>query len=158
MKNSGKNMEKNIKNLEYDEAKKKISKYMSMMDAKCRELKKDIKGFDSDMFDSSEYEFFDREKALRFIRMWNIIKKKITPNQRNLLCAFAVSNSNVKECLKIFNGTVCNLKNGRTLTAMVCSAKKTVRRKYDELYGTDYESTYSLTSVRNNGKYNKKEE
>ena len=129
-----------------------------MMDAKCRELKKDIKAYDLEILDSSEYEFFDREKAIRFIRMWNIIKKKITPTQRNMLCAYEVSNSNVQECLRIFNGSLCNLKNERTLTAMICKCKKNVRRKYDELYGTDYTESYSENCSRNHHKHNKKEE
>lgn len=158
MKNYGKHMEKNTKNMEYEEAKKKISKYMSMMDAKCRELKKDIQAYDSEILESEEYEYFDRDKALRFIRMWNIIKKKITPTQRNMLCAYEVSNSNVQECLRIFNGTLCNLKNERTLTAMICKCKKMVRRKYDEMYGTEYVESYAENCSRNHHKHNIKEE
>lgn len=158
MKNSGKHIEKNIRNVEYEEAKKKITKYMSMMDAKCRELNRDVKAYDLEILDSTEYEFFDREKAIRFIRMWNIIKKKITPTQRNLLCAYEVSNSNVQECLRIFNGSLCNLKNERTLTSMICKCKKNVRRKYDELYGTDYTESYAENCSRNHHKHNKKEE
>ena len=122
-------------NKEYEIGKGKVAEYISVMDEQCATLKEDLKAFNNDMFDSEEFDYFNKDKAERFIRTWEIIQSDaITIAQRNLLCAFAACNNKLADCLDFFNGKGKNIKNKRTLAVMISNARKAVTDKYKELY------------------------
>lgn len=122
-------------NLEYEIAKGTVSEYIENMDMECAALEENIRVYDNEIYDSGTFEYFDRNKALRFVRTWKIIKSDaITISQRNLLCAFAACNNKLTPCLVFFNGKGKNIKNKRTLAVMISNARKAVVNKYKELY------------------------
>lgn len=122
-------------NLEYEIGKGKVSEYIDTMNKRCSEIADEIKAFDKDMFNSDEFEYFNRDKQLKFIRMWNIIQSDaVTIAQRNLLCAFAACDNKLSDCLDFFNGKGKNIKNKRTLAVLISNARKAVTDKYNELY------------------------
>lgn len=134
MKHFGRGIKMNI-NLEYEIAKGKVNEYIETMNIECEALEENIKQYDNDMCDSTEFDYFDREKALRFVRTWKIINSNaITIAQRNLLCAFAACNNKLEPCLVFFNGKGKNIKNKRTLAVMIANARRAVVNKYNELY------------------------
>lgn len=123
-------------NKEYEIAKGIVADYIATMNEECEGLKEEIRLFDNDMFESEDFDYFNREKALRFIRTWEIIQSDaITIAQRNLLCAFAACNNKLDACLDFFNGKGKGIKNKRTLAVMISNARKEVTNKYKELYG-----------------------
>lgn len=122
-------------NKEYEIGKGKVAEYINTMNEQCLTLKMELEAFDNDMFDSEKFDYFNREKALKFIRIWDIIQSDaITIAQRNLLCAFAACDNKLTECLDFFNGKGKNIKNKRTLAVMISNARKAVTNKYNELY------------------------
>lgn len=122
-------------NLEYEIGKGKVAEYIAIMNSKCEAIREEIVAFDLDMFDSDAFEFFDREKSLKFIRTWEIIQSDaVSIAQRNLICAFAACGNKLDDCLAFFNGKGKNIKNKRTLAVMISNARKVVTDKYNELY------------------------
>lgn len=122
-------------NLEYEIAKGIVSEYIDTMNKECEATEENIKLFDADMTDSTVFDYFNREKALRFVRTWRIIQSdKISIAQRNLLCAFAACDNKLAECLDFFNGKGKNIKNKRTLAVMISNARKAVTEEYNKLY------------------------
>lgn len=122
-------------NLEYEIGKGKVSEYIEEMNKRCTEIKEELKAFDSDAFDSECYDYFNKDKQLKFVRMWEIIQSDaITIAQRNLLCAYAACDNKLHDCLNFFNGKGKNIKNKRTLAVLISNARKAVINKYKELY------------------------
>ena len=127
-------MEQNIKNMDYERAKSKVTRYIEKMDALYKQYLKDIEKYDNEMIDSDEFEWFNRERALAFVRTWKIIRG-MTPTQRNLLYAYGASDNNYDTFVRIFNGLGNKYNNNRTLTAVLVSAKRGLRGRYEKLYG-----------------------
>ena len=122
-------------NKEYEIGKGKVAEYIQTMDEQCAALREEVNAFDNDMFDDENFDYFNREKSMKFIRTWDIIQSDaITIAQRNLLCAFAACNNKLDECLDFFNGKGKGIKNKRTLAVMISNARKAVTEKYKELY------------------------
>lgn len=120
---------------EYELGKKMLSEYVESMNKICEDLQTEIDRYNEDGVGSSEFEWFDSNKALKTIRTWNIIQNHASPCDRNLLCAFAACNNKLKPCLEMFNGAGKQIKNTQTLSQMITNARKNVKNKYDELYG-----------------------
>lgn len=120
---------------EYELGKKMLSDYVESMDKICEDLQTEIERYNDDGVGSSEFEWFDSNKALKTIRTWDIIKNHLTPCDRNLLCAFAVCDNKLKPCLAMFNGAGKQIKNTQTLSQMLSLARRNAKNKYNELYG-----------------------
>lgn len=125
-------------NLEYEIAKGMVADYIETMNEECKATEQNIILFDNDMTDSTTFDYFDRDKALRFVRTWKIIQSdKISIARRNLLCAFAACNNKLTECLDFFNGKGKNIKNKRTLAVLISNARKAVTDEYNKLYNDE---------------------
>lgn len=123
-------------NLEYEIGKGLVADYIETMERECQATKDMITEFDNDMLDSEEFDYFDRDKALRFVRTWEIIQSdSISIAQRNLICAFAACSNKLDECLAFFNGKGKNIKNKRTLAVLISNARKAVTKEYEKKYG-----------------------
>lgn len=123
-------------NLEYEIGKGLVADYIETMERECQATKNMITEFDNNMLDYDKFEYFDRDKAFRFVKTWDIIQSdSISIVQRNLICAFAACNNKLDECLAFFNGKGKNIKNKRTLAVIISNARKAVIKEYEKKYG-----------------------
>lgn len=83
--------------------------------------------------DDSELEYFNYKKSVEFVRTWDIIKE-MNPIQRNIYLLFMIAEGKYKDLVKLMDN---RFKNEATLRVMVCNAKRIIKDRYKELYGTD---------------------
>jgi hypothetical protein len=127
-------MEKKIK--EYEVGKEILADYLKEMNEVYQEFYNELmNGMDMD-------EEFEEQKAIKFIRTWNIINKDLKPEERNLFCTFQACGNKSQKCLEVFNGKGGNVKNIGTLRTMIYNIKKKINKiykeKYNEIYDRDY--------------------
>jgi len=127
-------------NLEYEIGKGMVAAYIAKMDAICKEKREDIQEYDNEIIDSDRFEYFNREEAVKFVRMWEIITNDISIKDRNIICAAAACDNNLTECLNFFNGKGKSIKNTATLKVMLYNARVAVRNIYEEKYGNHEQS------------------
>jgi hypothetical protein len=127
-------MEKKIK--EYEVGKEILADYLKEMNEVYQEFYNELmNGMDMD-------EEFEEQKAIKFIRTWNIINKDLKPEERNLFCTYQACGNKSQKCLEVFNGKGGNVKNIGTLRTMIYNIKKKINKiykeKYNEIYDRDY--------------------
>lgn len=127
-------MEKKIK--EYEVGKEILADYLKEMNEIYQDLFNElINGMDMD-------EEFEEQKAIKFVRTWDIINKDLKPEERNLFCTFQACGNKSQKCLEVFNGKGGNVKNIGTLRTMIYNIKKKINKiykeKYNEIYDRDY--------------------
>ena len=123
------------KKTKYEVAKAEVQEYIETTNNIYLDKKEEIELFKNDnpeLFEMNEY--FDYNKAVQFIRLWDIINNDITPAERNLLIAVEIS-KNYSECIKSFEGTAP--KNVATLKVLVYNARNKIRKIYTEKYGNN---------------------
>lgn len=124
-----------MKKTKYEVAKAEVQEYIETMNNIYLDKKEEIELFKNDnteLFEINAY--FDYNKAVQFIRLWDIINNDITPAERNLLVAVECSQS-YSECIKSFDGTAP--KNVATLKVLVYNARNKIRKIYTEKYGNN---------------------
>lgn len=127
-------MEKKIK--EYEVGKEILADYLKEMNEIYQDFFNElINGMDMD-------EEFEEQKAIKFVRTWDIINKDLKPEERNLFCTFQACGNKSQKCLEVFNGKGGNVKNIGTLRTMIYNIKKKINKiykeKYNEIYDRDY--------------------
>lgn len=83
--------------------------------------------------DAAELDNFNYKESIEFVRTWDIIKN-MNASQRNIYLLFMIAEGKYKPLMKIIGN---EYKNEATLRVMVCNAKKIIKNKYKELYGTN---------------------
>lgn len=127
-------MEKKIK--EYEVGKEILADYLKEMNEIYQEFYNELmNGMDMD-------EEFEEQKAIKFVRTWDIINKDLKPEERNLFCTYQACGNKSQKCLEVFNGKGGNVKNIGTLRTMIYNIKKKINKiykeKYNEIYDRDY--------------------
>lgn len=124
-----------MKKTKYEVAKAEVQEYIETMNNIYLDKKEEIRLFKDDNHEVFEMDaYFDYNKSVQFIRLWDIINNEITPAERNLLIAVECS-KNYSECIKSFEGTAP--KNVATLKVLVYNARKKIRKIYTEKYGNN---------------------
>lgn len=122
-------MEKKIK--EYEVGKEILADYLKEMNEIYQDFFNElINGMDMD-------EEFEEQKAIKFVRTWDIINKDLKPEERNLFCTFQACGNKSKKCLEVFNGKGGNVKNIGTLRTMIYNIKKKINKIYKEKYNVE---------------------
>lgn len=125
-------------NFEFEEGKGVIALYRENM----QKIYDDYVSEINDIKSTREY-FLDEldeelesylKRGLRFIHTWDIMMNDLEPSDRNLLLAMGATDNDYDEVLSYFNGRNCNVKNKRTLSVMVCKARRNLRELYKEKY------------------------
>jgi hypothetical protein len=117
----------------YKLGKEKVAAYVKDMEDNYLNSLEIIERFESLIFDESdEYHYLEDkyESAKNFVKTWDVITKKLSPTDKNLILCTAVF-KNYEEVLKVFNGIkngkVKNKKNIASLTMAICRARKRLR-------------------------------
>lgn len=122
-------MEKKIK--EYEVGKEILADYLKEMNEIYQDFFNElINGMDMD-------EEFEEQKAIKFVRTWDIINKDLKPEERNLFCTFQACGNKSQKCLEVFNGKGGNVKNIGTLRTMIYNIKKKINKIYKEKYNVE---------------------
>lgn len=122
-------MEKKIK--EYEVGKEILADYLKEMNEIYQDFFNElVNGMDMD-------EEFEEQKAIKFIRTWDIINKDLKPEERNLFCTFQACGNKSQKCLEVFNGKGGNVKNIGTLRTMIYNIKKKINKIYKEKYNVE---------------------
>lgn len=122
-------MEKKIK--EYEVGKEILADYLKEMNEIYQDFFNElINGMDID-------EEFEEQKAIKFVRTWDIINKDLKPEERNLFCTFQACGNKSQKCLEVFNGKGGNVKNIGTLRTMIYNIKKKINKIYKEKYNVE---------------------
>lgn len=123
-----------VMNIEYDNAKKLLEKYVKEHDELYQFLEVLCKKFDEAIFDTPEFEGFNYKKAKKYMRAWDVLKE-IPTEKKNLFLLFCATDFNYEKTLVFFNGTGNTCKNIATLRVMISKIRKIIRDKYQEIYG-----------------------
>lgn len=122
-------MEKKIK--EYEVGKEILADYLKEMNEIYQDFFNElVNGMDMD-------EEFEEQKAIKFVRTWDIINKDLKPEERNLFCTFQACGNKSQKCLEVFNGKGGNVKNIGTLRTMIYNIKKKINKIYKEKYNVE---------------------
>lgn len=123
-------------NDEYFIAKGLVADYIKSMDKVVEDNKRLMQLYDDDV-QTDELEYFDYNKALKFNRLWDVIKHDLPPTKRNLLLCFEACGEDYTKCLAFFNGNGMNYKNKATLHVLVCNARNMANKLYTEKYDSN---------------------
>lgn len=126
-------------NNEYEIGKGMVAEYIKQMEETYDDLKRLIDLYDGTLYPENNPELvnFNYDKAIKFVRTWELINNDIQPHNRNLIFAIEASGEDYTKCLEYFNGKGKGYKNKATLHVLVCNARNELRLKYIEKYG-DY--------------------
>lgn len=133
MKNFGLSMEKNIN---YELGKRILNKALKNTTALYQWLKESCEKYENTLFELPELTGFNYEKAVKFIRTWDIVEE-LPADKKNLFVIFWSTGFNYKKTLEIFNGVGKGCKNVATLRVLVSNIRKIIKEQYKEKYGTD---------------------
>lgn len=123
-----------IKNIQYEEAKKKLDEYIKENSTLYEWLKDTCRKYDNAIFEQPDFAGFNYEKALKFIRTWDIINN-LPADKKNLFLLFCSTGYDYKETLEVFNGVGKGCKNVSTLRVLISNIRKIIREKYTLNYG-----------------------
>lgn len=122
-------------NINYQEGKTKLEEYINEQTEIYQSYKATMKRYSETLFDLPEFEGFDYQQALLFIRTWDIIQELPT-DKKNLFLTYCATGFNYKETLEVFNGKRC-YKNIATIRVLVSLIRKIIKDKYKEKYGSN---------------------
>lgn len=118
------------------EAQKRTQDYVDYMNKTVQAYKEDIqRWYNTDEYLQDPYmEWFNCVKALRTVRLWDIIQNELDPAQRNLLNCYYANGQKMDTMAAIF---AVQYKNAATLRVLLSNARKAVREAYKAKYGDE---------------------
>lgn len=131
MKIFGCSMEKNIN---YEQGKHLLQEYIQNTEQYIKWLKEMCDKYDNTLFDLPDFGAFDYEKAVKFIRTWEIINEFPT-DKKNLFLIYCACEYNYTKTLAIFNDIGKGCKNAATLRVLISNIRKLIKEIYTERYG-----------------------
>lgn len=110
----------------YNEAKQILVKQCSLLDSTIKQLEQELYNFNNQIFPSTKYEYFNKSKTIQHIKVLKIIRDKLSPQDKNLICLYYALNKNIGKVLEVFNGLGNNVKCRRTLSVMIFNIKNKI--------------------------------
>ena len=107
----------------YTSARQILVEQCSILDDTIRSLEQELCNFDRQMFPSSKFDYFNREKTIEFINHLKIIRSDLSPQERNLICLYYALGKNIGKVLEVFNDLGGKIKCRKTLSVMIYNIK-----------------------------------
>lgn len=119
----------------YTYARQILAEQCSILDETIRSLEQELCNFDRQMFPSSKFDYFNREKTIEFINNLKIIRSDLSPQDKNLICLYYALGKNIGKVLEVFNGLGGKIKCRKTLSVMIYNIKNKINEIYEQKYG-----------------------
>ena len=125
-------------NLIYKKSRQILIEQCSILDATIQQLEQELYNFDNQVYPSTKFEYFDRQKTIEFINQLKIIQSDLTPQDKNLICLYYALGKNIGKVLQVFNGLGNKVKCRKTLSVMIFKIKTKINEIYKLKYGNAY--------------------
>ena len=125
-------------NLIYKKSRQILIEQCSILDATIQQLEQELYNFDNQVYPSTKFEYFDRQKTIEFINQLKIIQSDLAPQDKNLICLYYALDKNIGKVLQVFNGLGNKVKSRKTLSVMIFKIKTKINEIYKLKYGNAY--------------------